>query len=191
MTLLSILGFLRPSSEKLRLADGREVTLSPVTRASRALIADGIGRVSAESSRRRFFTVRRRFSERELDELTTLDGHDRYAVGASARGPDGPIGAGLARFARLDADPTTAEVALLVVDDFQHVGLGRALLQRLARAASERGIERFTALVLRDNAPMIALLRRYAPGLTIESAGDHLRIEVPLPPTSLWAALAA
>ena len=191
MTLLSFLGLQRADRETLRLADGREVTLSPVTPAARPLIAKAIERVSPESSRRRFFTVRRRFSERELDELTVLDGRDRYAIGASARGLDGPVGAGVARFARVAGDPTTAEVAMIVVDDFQRVGLGRVLLERIGRAAAERGIERFTALVLRDNDPMIALLRRYAPGLSIEGAGEHYRIEVPLPPTSLWASLAA
>ena len=183
----------RPAAwrERVVLDDGRVVTLSPVTPAAKPLIAKAIERVSPESSRRRFFTVRRRFSERELDELTTLDGWNRYAIGASAAGLDGPIGAAIARFARVAEDPTTAEVALLVVDDFQHAGLGRVLLARIAEAASERGIERLTALVLRDNDPMIGLLRHYAPELSIADAGEHYRVEVPLPRHSFWSSLAA
>ena len=178
-------------SERVVLVDGREVTLAPLTPAAKPLIAKGIERVSPESSRRRFFTVRRHFSERELDEMTTLDGWNRYAIGATASGADGPIGAAIARFARSAEDPTSAEVALLVVDDFQHAGLGRLLIARIAEAASVRGIERFTALVLRDNAPMIGLLRRYAPDLSIVAAGEHYRIEVPLPRPSFWSSLAA
>jgi GNAT superfamily N-acetyltransferase len=177
--------------ERLVLGDGREVTLAPLTPAAKPLIAKGIERVSPESSRRRFFTVRRHFSERELDEMTTLDGWSRYAIGATASSPDGPVGAAIARFARSAEDPTSAEVALLVVDDFQHAGLGRVLIARIAEAASVRGIERFTALVLRDNLPMIGLLRRYAPDLSIVAAGEHFRIEVPLPRPSFWSSLAA
>jgi len=180
-----------PRHERIVIDDGREVTLSPLTPAAKPLIAKGIERVSPESSRRRFFTVRRRFSERELDEMTTLDGWNRYAIGATSAGPEGPVGAGIARFARVAEDPTTAEVALLVVDDFQHAGLGRAMLARIAEAASERGIERFTALVLRDNDPMINLLRHYAPELSIADAGEHYRIDVPLPHPSFWSSLAA
>ena len=178
-------------SERVVLVDGREVTLAPLTPAAKPLIAKGIERVSPESSRRRFFTVRRHFSERELDEMTTLDGWNRYAIGATASGPEGPIGAAIARFARSAEDPTSAEVALLVVDDFQHAGLGRVLIARIAEAASARGIERFTALVLRENVPMLGLLRRYAPDLSIAVAGEHFRIEVPLPRPSFWSSLAA
>ena len=177
--------------ERVVLDDGRVVTLAPLTPAAKPLIARAIERVSPESSRRRFFTVRRRFSERELDEMTTLDGWNRYAIGATAAGPEGPIGAAIVRFARAPEDPTSAEVALIVVDDFQHHGLGRILLARIADAASHRGIERLTALVLRDNEPMISMLRHYAPDLSIAEAGEHVRIEVPLHRPSFWSSLAA
>jgi len=178
-------------SERVVLVDGREVTLAPLTPAAKPLIAKAIDRVSPESSRHRFFTVRRRFSERELDEMTTLDGWNRYAIGATATGPEGPVGAAIARFARSAEDPTSAEVALIVVDDFQHDGLGRVMFARIAEAASARGIERFIALVLRDNAPMMGLLRRYAPALSVVDAGEHYRVEVPLPSHSFWSSLAA
>lgn len=183
--------FRAAARDRVTLPDGRVVTLAPLTPAAKPLIAQGIERVSPESSRRRFFTVRRRFSERELDEMTTLDGYDRHAIGATGWSAQGPVGAGIARYARAAGDPTTAEVALLVVDDYQGMGLGRLMLARIAQAASARGIERFTALVLRDNAPMLGLLRRYAPGLSVADAGEHLRVEVPLPRRSWWAALTA
>jgi GNAT superfamily N-acetyltransferase len=177
--------------EKVLLADGRVVTLAPLTPAAKPLIAKAIERVSPESSRRRFFTVRRRFSERELEDMTALDGFNRFAIGATGAGAEGPIGAAVARFARVAEDPASAEVAMLVVDDYQHVGLGRVLLARIAEAASLRGIERLTALVLRDNDTMLGLLRRYAPDLWIADAGEHVRVDVPLPRRPWWAALAA
>ncbi|MEO8485852.1 MAG: GNAT family N-acetyltransferase [Betaproteobacteria bacterium] len=169
-----------PLRESVTLDDGRVVTLLPVTPDAKEIIAKAMGRVSPESSRRRFFTVRRRFSERELDQMTRLDGWDRWALGAVFAGPDGPEGAAVARFARVAGEPRTAEMALLVVDDFQHVGLGRRMLARLSQAARARGIERLTGIVMHENDAMLALLRRHAPGLALADAGEHLTIDVPL-----------
>lgn len=169
-----------PARERVALDDGRLVTIVPIGPDAKPLIAKAIERVSPESSRRRFFTVRRRFSDRELDELTALDGWHRYAIGAVGRGPDGPLGAAVARFARVPDDPAAAELALLVVDDYQHAGLGRRMLARLSLAARERGIERLVGRVLPDNEAMINLLLRHAPGVGIEPSGDHYAIDVPL-----------
>lgn len=176
--------------EPVVLDDGRRVVIEPVTPAARPLIERGIARVSPESSRRRFFTVRRRFSDAELDAMTRLDGWTRYALGAVATGPNGVEGAGIARFARLPGDATAAEMALLVVDHWQGAGLGRRLLGRIARAALERGVERFTGIVLPENDPMLALLRRHAPGLALVRTGDVLTVEVRLDPRRIDAALA-
>ena len=180
-----------PERERVALDDGRHVTIVPITPEAKPLIARAIERVSPESSRRRFFTVRRRFSERELDELTRLDGWNRYALGAVGRGADGPLGAAVARFARLPDDPRSAELALLVVDDFQRVGLGRRLLARLALAARARGVDRLIGSVLADNEAMLSLLHRHAPGVAIEPAGDHLSIDIPLSGGFFRAARAA
>lgn len=166
----------------LRLRDGRPIMFQAITPAARPLIEEAIGRVSLESSRRRFFTPRFRFSDRELDELTAMDGHHRFALGAVVAGADGrPEGVGIARFARVPGRVDTAEVAVLVVDAFHGQGVGRTLLARLARAAISRGIARFRGMVMTDNDPMLNLLRRYAPGLAIAHAEDHLEVEVPLP----------
>ncbi len=169
------------ASPTARLRDGRVLTIQPITPAARPLIERAIARVSPESSRRRFFTPRFRFSERELDALTVLDGHDRYALGAVVNGPDAaPEGVGIARFVRVPGQADTAEVAVLVVDAFQGQGVGRTLLARLAIAALARGIARFRGIVMTDNDPMLKLLSRYAPGLRMARVDGHLDIEVPL-----------
>jgi GNAT superfamily N-acetyltransferase len=164
-----------------RLRDGRLLSIEPITPAARPLIASAMSRVSPESSRRRFFTPRFRLSERELDALTVLDGHDRFALGAVVHSRDGsPEGVGVARFVRVPARSDSAEVAILVVDAFHGQGVGRTLLARLALAALARGIARFRGMVMTDNDPMLKLLSRYAPGLTLARVDGHLDIEVPL-----------
>lgn len=175
----------RPTALQLRLDDGADVALEPVTPKARPLIQRAMGQVSAESSRRRFFTVRRRLSDAELDLLTRMDGWQRYAIGATAAGPDGIEGLGVARFARLDADPSAAEVALIVVDPWQGRGLGRLLLARLALAALERGIDRLTGLVLPENTPMLGLLERLGDDLLVAPRAEHLEVEVRLDPSRI------
>jgi GNAT superfamily N-acetyltransferase len=152
-----------------------------VTPASKPLIREAMSRLSAETSRHRFFAVRRALSEQELNRLTDLDGTNRYAIGASVRHPDGHVeGVGVARFARLATDPKSAEIGLLVVDDWQGIGIGKRLLAMLRDAAIARGIERLSGLVLKDNKPMLNLLKRHASGTRVVDIGDCYRIEIPL-----------
>ena len=50
------------------------------------------------------------------------------------------------------------------IDDFQGMGLGKRMLGRLAAAAWTGGVERLRALIVPDSAPVLGLLRKYAPG---------------------------
>ena len=140
-----------------------------------------MSRLSPESSRRRFFTVRFRLSDDELHAMTHLDGHHRFALGATVQGEDGATeGVGIARFARVADTPDAAEVALVVVDAYQRQGVGRTLLSRLAREGLARGITRFRGSVLPDNDPMLRLLRRNAPGVRLVHVDGHLNVDVQL-----------
>ncbi len=70
-------------------------------------------------------------------------------------------------------------MAILVVDDYQGVGLGTALVTRLLAEAQARGIERLRALVLPDNDVVLAMLRKYAPSIAIERYAHALRAAIP------------
>ncbi len=78
------------------------------------------------------------------------------------------------------ARPHVADLALLVVDAFQGVGVGRTLLARLASAALARGVDTFRGMVLVDNTPMLRLLRVLAPDLRLSRVDDYYDVEVPL-----------
>ncbi len=113
-------------------------------------LAAALGRLSPESQRRRFLPPKPRFSSSELRYLTEIDGFDHVAVLAVlADDPEAIIGVG--RFVRLRDLPDTAEVAIVVGDDFQGQGLGRELGRRLADEARDRSVQRFTATMLGDN----------------------------------------
>ncbi len=164
-----------------RLRDGRLLAIEPITPAARPLIERAMARVSPESSRRRFFTPRFRLSERELDALTVLDGHDRFALGAVVRGGDGlPEGVGVARFVRVAGRGDTAEVAVLVVDAFQSQGVGRTLLARLALAALARGIARFSGHGDDGQRSDAAIAGALCARAQLARADGHLDVDVPL-----------
>jgi len=60
--------------ERITVRDGRVAYLRPITPAARPLIKAAMKKLSPETSRRRFFTVRHELSEAELDGMTNLDG---------------------------------------------------------------------------------------------------------------------
>ena len=84
----------------------------------------------------------------------------------------------LASYARL-REPHTAEVAFAVADDLQGRGVGTRLLEQLAALAGEAGIERFVAVVMPENRPMLAVFEDA--GFKVGRALDGGEIEVRFP----------
>jgi GNAT superfamily N-acetyltransferase len=143
-----------------RLSDGTLVRVRPVTRDDRDRLRNGFARLSAESKYRRFLAAPATLSESTLDYLTGTDGWNHLAIGAelAAPGADTSYGLGIARFVRLDEDPSKAEAAVAVIDEMQHRGLGRLLLRELICAARQRGVTTFVCHVLPSNEPVKTML---------------------------------
>src|SRR5205823_13782237 len=114
---------------------------------------EGLSRLSEESRYRRFLAPVAALSDDQLRHLTEIDAWDHFAWVALLRdAPDRGIGVG--RYVRLHDEPTVAEAALTVVDEYQGRGLGTLLLGLLAVAARAAGVERFRAYVLEGNEPV-------------------------------------
>jgi RimJ/RimL family protein N-acetyltransferase len=60
----------------------------------------------------------------------------------------------------IDPKSHTAEVALVVRDDYQGKGVGTAVLSYLTELAQKEGLLGFTAEVLIENAPMMHLFEK-------------------------------
>jgi GNAT superfamily N-acetyltransferase len=60
----------------------------------------------------------------------------------------------------VNRDLLTADIGLLVRDEWQKQGLGAELLSYLAYLAKKQGLLGFTAEVLMDNAPVFQLFRK-------------------------------
>ena len=146
------------------------VVIRPIRPADRALLTDGLARLSPESTRRRFLAPKPRFSARELTYLTEVDGRDHVAL-VAVYADDPTRLAAVGRFVRSLDDPTSAEAAIVVADELQGQGLGRRMGHALADAARSRGIERFTATLLSDNVAAQRLFASISRRLETTSAG--------------------
>jgi RimJ/RimL family protein N-acetyltransferase len=114
------------------------------------MLAAAHASLSPESRRLRYLAPKPRLSSAELAYLTEVDGVDHVAFVATRAGDPGRLAA-VARFVRSAEDPESAEAAIVVADDLQGQGLGRRMGMVLADAARERGVRRFTALILSEN----------------------------------------
>ena len=173
----------------MKLRDGTRARLRVVQRADRELLLRGFDRLSARSRYLRFLSPKDGLSEAELDDLLTLDGNDRFALGAQTLLPGGGEGEGLgiARFARLPDTPAVAEAAVTVTDEAQGKGLGTILLARLAAAARERGVERFACEFAAGNERVWHLVQQLGPRVEVLDHG-FVRVEVPVPPVAATSA---
>ncbi len=136
------------------LADGGTVHLRPITPDDAERLRAMHSRLSADTVYLRFFSLLRVLPARDVERLTTVDYDDRVAFIALLRGDM----VGVVRYDRTPGT-TEAEVAVVVEDAHQGRGLGPLLLEHLAAAGEERGIDRFVANVLPSNRRMIQVFR--------------------------------
>jgi GNAT superfamily N-acetyltransferase len=112
-----------------RLPDGTALVIRPIRPGDKALLVDGLAHLSPRSARMRFLAPKNHLTLAELRYLTEIDYVDHYALVVDR-----------------------AEVAIVVADDLQGKGLGTRLGELLAEAAVARGVARFTATMLAENA---------------------------------------
>jgi CRP-like cAMP-binding protein len=148
--------FIAPIPVQMR--DDSWLYLRPVLPGDVERNSDGAIEFSSETLYRRFQTPRTP-SKSLMTYLFEVDYKDHF-VWVMTEGPEGPVVAD-ARFVRDETDPTLAEVAFIVGDDYQGRGIGSFLMAALAVAARGDGIRRFSARVLSDNLAMRAILDKF------------------------------
>ena len=136
------------------MADGRAAHLRPIVADDAEALVDFYDhRVSSESKYLRFFAPYPTLSARDVQRFTQVDHVDRVAFVVTLAGKI----IGIGRYDRVDDEQ--AEVAFLIEDAHQGRGLAQLLLEHLAQAGRERGLQRFVAEVLPENVRMIQIFR--------------------------------
>lgn len=141
----------------LSLADGSVFTVRPVTGDDKQLILAGFDQLSERSRYLRFLSPMPSLSRGQLAYLSELDHRHHVAIGIL----DGDKPVAIGRFVRFDDDPTSADVALTVIDAYQGRGVGRVTIEVLAMLARHRDIRWMHFDVLAENTGMLALLDRF------------------------------
>jgi RimJ/RimL family protein N-acetyltransferase len=144
------------TTTRVVLRGGRVVLIGPLDPNDRQRFLRGIGRASPDSMYKRFMTPLPRLSRTQLAYLLGVDHQDHEAL--LAIDEDGGEAVAVGRFVRLEDSPSAAEAAVLVIDDWQGLGLGKAVCRLLAERARQLGIERFQATMLTNNRAMKAVL---------------------------------
>ena len=168
------------SVDEVRLRDGTRMWVRPIRPTDRTRIEEGLQLLSPRSRYLRFHSAVQRLSSSQLAYLTEVDHHDHEALIALDPDLEGAPGIGVARYIRLAEDPTIAEAAITVLDDYQGRGIGTTLLGKLEPLAWERGIRTFRNYVLAENKAMLEIFAQLDGTFVREEAGVY-RVDVPIP----------
>jgi RimJ/RimL family protein N-acetyltransferase len=157
--------------EKLR--DGRSIEIRAIRPEDKAGMLAAVDASSTESLRRRFFVLKRHFSEKELTFFLKVDFETHVALVACAE--DGTIVAG-GRY--IVSEPGQAEMAFVVVDAWQGRGIGGLLMRHLIALAREAGLKELMAEVLPENGAMRRVFEKA--GFRPVASGDPMTIHLVL-----------
>ncbi len=163
--------------ESVTLRDGRAVLLRPIDGKDADRLVDLHNSLSFDSQYFRFFGPKPRLTKAEASYLAKVDFAKRFAIVAEMKEERRKRLVGVGRF---DVnEPGLAEAAIVVRDDYQGVGLGTALLQRMREVGRGAGLDAFTAEVLAENTKMLDLLSKndleFSP-----SQGGVVRVRAPI-----------
>jgi len=150
------------------LRNGRRVEIRALRPDDQAGLLTAVGRTSAQSLFRRFFAAKRGFTEQEVAFFMNIDFTNHVALVAVVEEAGGPVIVGGARY--IVGQPGQAEVAFVVVDEYQGQGIGAALMRHLAAIARNSGLRELIAEVLPDNTPMLKVFEKS--GFSLESVRE-------------------
>lgn len=163
------------------LRNGRQTVIRAIRPDDRKHLSGALSELSSESFYRRTFSPKRELSDKELKQMTEVDFDDIVALVAvmQEEGEDRIVGGG--RYLRMGgAAPDRAEVAFLVDDAHQGMGIGSRIFKQLIAIARASGIRSFEAEVLPSNEGMLRLFERSGLPVTrtIADGTAHVTIDL-------------
>src|SRR3954469_9482742 len=169
---------MEPAATDTRLRDGSTVAIRPIEPGDGARLREVWDGMSELSRRRRFLAPANELSDEDVRYLVEVD-HRRHEA-LLALDPAGRAVA-VARYVRAPRDRTSAELAVVVADDWHRRGLATALLDRLNERARDNGIERYTAIVSDDNEVVLDALERAGAERTGATGDGEVELAVDIP----------
>ena len=156
------------------LRDGRTIEIRALRQEDQAGLIAAVGRSSAQSLYRRFFGLKRHFSDQEIAYFLNVDFVNHVALVAVIEEGSKFVIVGGGRYVVHEAGK--AEIAFAVVDAYQGQGIGGALMRHLAGIAREAGLKELTAEVLPDNISMLKVFEKSGLPLKVERESQAVHI---------------
>ena len=129
---------------------GIELQLRPVKNSDVYLLQDFFSSLSIESLYSRYHSARKVMTYEQLQNFITIDYRKEMIILALANDNGIEEVVGMGEY-RLTEKSLMADMALMVRDDYQNIGIGRKMFSYLTQLAQNEGILGFTADVLADN----------------------------------------
>jgi len=170
----------------MTLGDGSTIVIRPIQADDRDLLARMFDRLSDYARRARFRGRIESLTEEDLDYLTDVDQYRHDALVAVEAQSHEAVG--VARYVRLPGRRELAEVAVEVVEEWQGRGVATALLVELTERARSAGVERYSAIVSRENQLMANLLDRLG-AEPLREDDDEVEYEIDLAGSGVAARL--
>lgn len=157
---------------------GRRLTIRPIRPEDEPAHSDFIAGMTPNDLRMRFFGAVSGFDHSQLARMTQIDYDREMALIATTQESGHARTLGVVRTIT-DPDNENAEFAVAVRSDLKGMGLGRMLMERMVAYVRGRGTRWIVGEVLRENAPMLGLVK--ACGFTMSPTADPAVVEVKMP----------
>ena len=171
--------FLENYKSYLDLPNGKSVEFRPLLSSDEFAIRNFFYSLRDQSIYYRFFHRKRVFKREMLQkQWATVDYRKNMSiVGVVQKGKYKEIIAIGSYYGEDDSD--RAEVAFLVREDFQSMGMGGYLLEVLEEIAKQNQYKAFTATVMSENVAMIHLFKKHYPDAQIYQYGQESELFMP------------
>jgi len=152
----------RNYSAQETLKNGLQVTVRAIRPDDKDALVAAFKELDQRTIYLRFFAPKQEITPRELKEATDIDFVLNVALVTCLQDGEGEKIIGAGRYIAFgDAEPPDmAEVAFVVEEDYQGLGIAGKMLRHLAVIARQKGIVQFHAEVLPENKGMLAVFNR-------------------------------
>ena len=154
-----------------QLRDGRTVLLRPIKPEDEPLWLEMFQTFSDESVHKRFFYMLKDTPHSVRARYCDIDYSKEIAIVAELNEEKRKI-LGVVRLT-IDSDKKAGEVAFIVADPWQGLGLGSKMLDYMIEICKARGLETIYAFVLAGNTAAIRILKKS--GFAIQNVNDEVK----------------
>jgi len=150
--------------------NGRKILLRPVRPEDEPLINDLFNTFSEETMRFRFFYVIKEISHEMLASYCNIDYSREMTIVAEISENNSKKILGMARLV-VEPDGEKGEIAIVVGDPWQNLGLGTRLLDHIIEVGRDMGLKMIFGEILKENTRMLHLC--YKRGFKIEEMDEE------------------